>query len=125
MRKEIRELVQKLIFLWEQEEKYWGQRARIKWLKYGDKNSRYCHLSTMYRRNKNRIMQIKDSNGEWQSVQCNSAGIFQEFYSNLFKTSNPKDIDLTRLGLQRIFGEDNDALLRPVSLGEVEEAILI
>ncbi|XP_072054760.1 uncharacterized protein [Arachis hypogaea] len=36
--------------LWRQEEKYWGQRSRIKWLKFGDKNTSFFHASTIQRK---------------------------------------------------------------------------
>ncbi|KAK4255476.1 hypothetical protein QN277_008474 [Acacia crassicarpa] len=41
--------------LLEREEQYWWQRSRNNWLAAGDRNSRYFHISTIKRRQQNRI----------------------------------------------------------------------
>ena len=40
------------------EEIYWKQRSRLVWLKEGDKNTRFFHLSTMKHRAKTRIYKL-------------------------------------------------------------------
>lgn len=44
---EVKAVQKRIGRLWEQEEKFWGQRSRIKWLKWGDRNSRFFHASTI------------------------------------------------------------------------------
>lgn len=46
--------------LWELEEKYWQTRSRISWLKGGDKNSRFFHIITKQRRQRNKIVKLKN-----------------------------------------------------------------
>ncbi|KAJ1387737.1 Endonuclease/exonuclease/phosphatase superfamily [Sesbania bispinosa] len=58
LRKEIDEV-------WKQEEKFWGMRSRLKWVQWGDKNTKFFHSTTIQRRNKNRILRIKDNTGVW------------------------------------------------------------
>ena len=41
------------------EEKFWRQRSRINWLKEGDQNTKFFHLSTLKHRENNRILGIK------------------------------------------------------------------
>lgn len=48
-----KELIRKLEDLWQKDSMYWHQRSRIKWLQLGDKNSRFFHLSTIQRRQRN------------------------------------------------------------------------
>ncbi|XP_042509284.1 uncharacterized protein LOC122084933 [Macadamia integrifolia] len=47
----------------ENHEKIWAEKARIRWLKVGDRNSKYFHLSVKMRRNKNTIRALKRLDG--------------------------------------------------------------
>lgn len=70
--------------LWKQEEKYWGQRSRVKWLNYGDKNSKFFHASTVQRRDRNKLVRIKDKNGEWlEGQEAVSEGI-RNFVADIY-----------------------------------------
>lgn len=46
------------------EEIFLAQKSRINWLKYGDKNSKFFHISTITRKQHNRITTIQNQNGE-------------------------------------------------------------
>ena len=41
------------------------QKSRELWLKEGEKNTRFFHLSILQRRQKNQIIEIKLDNGSW------------------------------------------------------------
>ncbi|XP_070673151.1 uncharacterized protein [Malus domestica] len=53
-----------------QEESYWMQRSRIKWLREGDANTKFFHNSTLHRRRRNQLIKIKDENGNWVEHPC-------------------------------------------------------
>nr|POE55508.1 hypothetical protein CFP56_67927 [Quercus suber] len=46
-------------------ESLWRQKCRELWLKTGDKNSSFFHLSTIIRRRHNNVNAIKDDDGTW------------------------------------------------------------
>jgi hypothetical protein len=46
------------------EETWWAQRAKAKWLQQGDKNSKYFHLKASQRKRKNKINFIHNQQGD-------------------------------------------------------------
>lgn len=75
--------------LWEQEEKYWKARERLKWLNEGDRNSKFFHATTIQRRSRNRITRLRDAEGNWRSNQEELEGMAFDYFNDLFKSSNP------------------------------------
>ena len=51
--------------LLDDEEIYWGQRAKAHWLKEGDRNTKFFHAQTSERRKQNTIVGIWDEQGRW------------------------------------------------------------
>ncbi|XP_029152412.1 uncharacterized protein [Arachis hypogaea] len=47
-----------------QEEILWFQKARCKWIKFGDRNTKFFHGSTMIRRRRNKITSLQNDNGD-------------------------------------------------------------
>ncbi|PWA65154.1 hypothetical protein CTI12_AA306500 [Artemisia annua] len=52
-------LFSKLEQTWLREEMFWHQRSRVNWIKYGDQNSRFFHLSAIHRSQRNKILSLK------------------------------------------------------------------
>lgn len=53
--------------LWKEEEIYWCQRSHVNWLSAGDKSTHFFHLSTIQRRQQNRVVSPKNERGIWLS----------------------------------------------------------
>ncbi|KAK8356484.1 hypothetical protein V6Z12_A05G356700 [Gossypium hirsutum] len=63
--KNLKESRKRLDFLYAREESYWAQRSRSKWLREGDRNTRYFHSKATGRLKKNFIEKLKDMDGNW------------------------------------------------------------
>ncbi|XP_027171438.1 uncharacterized protein LOC113771005 [Coffea eugenioides] len=66
------------------EEKFWGQKAKVKWLRYGDRNSRYFHATVQQRKVQSEIHRIKDANGVWVDDDEGIAEMAVQYFSDLF-----------------------------------------
>ncbi|KAH7865616.1 hypothetical protein Vadar_008962 [Vaccinium darrowii] len=90
---EEKKILQDLEDLWQKETMYWHQRSRIKWLQLGDRNSRFFHLSTIQRRQKNQIVRLKDGLGTWKENPREIAGIVNDYFGELFKEPPARAFD--------------------------------
>uniref|UniRef100_A0A803PL04 Reverse transcriptase domain-containing protein n=1 Tax=Cannabis sativa TaxID=3483 RepID=A0A803PL04_CANSA len=80
---------QKITEEWKRSELMWKQRSRELWLMHGDRNSKFFHASTMVRRKRNHIWALHDKNGRRKELERDKGHILIDFFSDLFKSSNP------------------------------------
>ncbi|KAF5470780.1 hypothetical protein F2P56_011269, partial [Juglans regia] len=73
----------------EEEELKWRQRAKQRWLKDGDRITKFFHKCASQRKQVNTIKQIISEDGSLALSQEEIAKTFQSFYQNLFSSSNP------------------------------------
>ncbi|XP_042487610.1 uncharacterized protein LOC122067831 [Macadamia integrifolia] len=76
-----------LIKVMENHEKMWAEKARIRWLKFGDRNSKFFHLSTKMRRNKNTIRSLKKHDGSMVDDPIQIGNYIVDFYENFHKVT--------------------------------------
>ncbi|CAA0810884.1 DNAse I-like superfamily protein, partial [Striga hermonthica] len=69
-----------------QEELYWQQKAKHKWLREGDANTRFFHAYTLQRRKLNAITRLVSSQGTVFSSQKEIESHISDFYKSLFST---------------------------------------
>ena len=74
----------------EREEIKWKQKSRELWLKEGDRNSKFFHLSTLIRRHRNFIAEIHLDNGHWIHSKDDIEAYFKDEFQKLFSNSNPQ-----------------------------------
>ncbi|XP_071918974.1 uncharacterized protein [Coffea arabica] len=108
----------------EKEEAYWGQKARVQWLKEGDRNTKYFHIVVAGRRRRNNISSLQREDGTWCKSEGEVEGEINGYFRKLFTSTNPRQFDAILNGIpQVITGQMNNKLTRPVSEMEVRKAV--
>ena len=122
-----RNLMQKWNEWCHQEEILQRQKSRIKWLKEGDKNTKFFHRSAMDYICNNKITKLKDEQGTSFQSHQEIASILRNHFSLI---ATEPDIDkreaineVITLIPKLITEEKNKSLNRLVTLQEVEEAV--
>lgn len=107
-----------------EEDLKWRQRAKQKWLREGDRNTKYFHMCANQRKNSNAISKVSNGEGFCASNQEDISNLFQLFYQYLFTTSQPKGIteSLSHLG-NSVTDDMNLLLLKEFTTEEIETAI--
>ncbi|XP_027120509.2 uncharacterized protein [Coffea arabica] len=106
------------------EEQFWRQKARVKWLGCGDRNTRFFHAVVKQRRVQGAIHRVKDSNGSWVDRDEDIAQVAVEYFSNLF--SGPVDTgggDLMHLIPKLVSDEENERLAAIPSMEEIRHLV--
>ncbi|KAK2650769.1 hypothetical protein Ddye_018258 [Dipteronia dyeriana] len=121
----IRQIENKLDKLLEQEECYWKQRAKTNWYKNGDRNTRFFHWKATDRRARNMITGLLDDSGVLRKEQVEMEGILVRYFSNLFRSVEPRLEDLERVtdSVNNRISERNRILMdRPFTAEEIRKA---
>lgn len=66
------------------EELLWFQKFRVKWLVFGDRNTRYFHGVTVVRRRRNKVEALQDNSSSWITKQGVLETMVTDFYRNHF-----------------------------------------
>lgn len=81
----------KLERLEEQVDLYWKQRAHVKWLEKGDRNTAYFLKVCSERRRNNRIGRLKKEDGSWVEGEVEKVGFISNYFKQLFRYSAGTD----------------------------------
>ena len=79
LRKEYFEIFQK-------EEELWSVKSRYNWLIHWDRNMRFFHTSALIRRKRNRIVCLKDNQGNWVHDENEIVALIRNGFISLFFT---------------------------------------
>ncbi|PRQ56922.1 putative endonuclease/exonuclease/phosphatase [Rosa chinensis] len=106
-----------------QQNLFWKQKSRDKWLQGGDRNTKFFHLTTLLRRRKNKIEGLFDSNGTWFTDSASMKNIVVDFFTNLFSSQCDEG---SRFVIPWLFPdidhEDLTNIGKPMSLMEVKDS---
>uniref|UniRef100_A0A803Q8N7 Uncharacterized protein n=1 Tax=Cannabis sativa TaxID=3483 RepID=A0A803Q8N7_CANSA len=65
---------------------YWKQRARVRWLKAGDRNTKFFHKHASSRRKSNKIKYLKNDEGVVVNTSEGIADLVTSYFSTLFSS---------------------------------------
>lgn len=68
----------------EKEEIYWEQRARVNWLKHGDRNTTFFHKSATMRKRRNFVKGLENDLGKWVDDEKGIMDITTNYFKNFF-----------------------------------------
>lgn len=110
--------------LLKQEEILWSQRSRATWLRHGNRDTKFFHQKATQRKKRNRIEELMDDDGRKWSDSINIARVLTDYFTGLFSTSNPTDIETATSLVANRLTEGHLAILNsPFSREEVEEGV--
>lgn len=108
-----------------QEEAYWYQQSRSKWIKLGDRNTRYFHTSTISKRRHGKIEALLVKDGSWEYADGALQSMVLNFFKSLYASSNlpATRVFLTLHSFPVIDISDSLAISKPVSNEEIRYAL--
>ncbi|XP_042487034.1 uncharacterized protein LOC122067264 [Macadamia integrifolia] len=102
----------------------WAQKAKLRWMKDGDKNSKFFHLSVKMRRARNQIRTLQNADGEWMNDQQQLSSYIVNYYEEFHRLSVTSP-HLELLDCIPCIISDDDALYLEAepSLEEIKKAV--
>ncbi|XP_071905984.1 uncharacterized protein [Coffea arabica] len=106
------------------EEGFWKQKARVRWLKDGDRNTQYFHAVVAERRSRAIIHRIRGANGEWveseELISREAISFFQGLFTAELGYASYEFLDnIPKLVTDR----DNTRLMEPPTMAEVKQVV--
>ena len=74
-----------------QEESLWLQRSRVKWLREGDANTKFFHMTTLQRHKRNKVLKIKNVSGDWVDNPNQVRRLVDEHFMNTFRSGGTRN----------------------------------
>ena len=106
------------------EEKLWQQRSHDHWMVLGDSNSKFFHNRVAQRFRKNKTSELRNSEGVLVLGDSNVSSMMIGYYSELFSTSEPSNIEeIVQFTKRIVTDEMNTGLIGNFSKEEVTIAL--
>lgn len=78
-----------LMVAYKEEETFWSQKSRERWLLDGDGNTKYFHGSVQMERGRKQLDKLIDENGKIQRSEASKGEVASNYFTKLFKSSYP------------------------------------
>ncbi|XP_042515184.1 uncharacterized protein LOC122089493 [Macadamia integrifolia] len=105
-------------------EKLWAEKAKLRWMKNGDCNSKIFHLSVKLRRLKNQITSLKKEDGTWVSDQQGISSYVSDFFEKFHEADEITVHNDLLDNIPRVLEEEDVAGLEIVPSGdEIKQAV--
>jgi ribonuclease HI len=118
--KEFQEKHAKLLI---QEETYWRQRAKMYWLKEGDLNTKFFHMSASARQKRKKIVKIVNEANVEVKTHPEICVAARNYFEHLFQANTTSHDPILSIITPKITQEDNDRLEAPITKDELKEAL--
>ena len=113
-------LKQDLALAYREEEIYWRQKCREEWLREGDRNTKFFQNCIKGKKIQNRILMLLDEWGQENFSEGSKGDIAVEFFRDLFRSSDPFDLETIFTGFNsRVTDDMNENLTAPVLAEEI------
>jgi hypothetical protein len=106
-----------------QEETYWRQRAKMHWLKEGDLNTKFFHMTASARQRKKKIEKLVNEEHIVVTSQPELCEVALNYFNNLFKANSTQHDPILSLIAPKIDQADNDRLVSPITKEELKDAL--
>lgn len=107
-----------------QEELIWYQKSMEKWVQLRDKISKFFHAQTIIRHRRNKILGFKLASGEWCTDDLTLQEEAQNFFQNLFYSSEVyQNSDFKVRNIPKLDEDGISSLTQPISREEVMFAL--
>lgn len=117
-------LREKLDRLEHQKDTHWKQRAHVKWLHDGDKNTSFFHAFASERRKRNTIKRLKREDNTWVEGEEPLKEHIANYFFNIFSSMAGKDNEeILHVVQPRVTKEMNDILCAEYTEEEVKRAL--
>ncbi|XP_025640980.1 uncharacterized protein [Arachis hypogaea] len=90
---EIHEVESKLEKAYLNEELYWKEKSRVKWLREGDRNTAFFHRKFKVCTMGNKICRLVGGNREVVSSQADIARVAEKYFTGIFSSTNQVDLE--------------------------------
>jgi hypothetical protein len=110
-----------------EEEILWKHKSRIQWLKEGERNTKFFHRTVLQRRHSNRITHLTSTNGEpihsHEDMETTLIDYYKDLLMEPFSDRYEAITKVTQHVPSLVTLEKNLALLRPITIEEVDQAL--